>query len=976
MDKEFSLFLKALKTKLQTLAADSRPFSLILMIGQSAQGKTSLLEQSGMHLLPGDFGSHLKAAYQTNGLCIELNEQWLSQSQNLLENSITAINTLHRTLRISAIVQVVDIHKLVIHHQQQHENATGQAVNLLKRFLGALDTPIPVGLIFTKMDTLEGFQPFFQTEHPSELQKPLGFGLEDIQGAKMLAEQFQANFDTLCNQLAHQTLDKIHPVRSGEVRVRIREFPLQMAGLKKPILALLYRLAQQKIYPEYFYFCSARQNAVDETTDVLKDKLQHEFALSQINSLPMQNHQQSDIPYFTVGAINSLIENTKKISPSIPRPYRQAIAATLALASGICAFISYQTWQTRTTLDEASKELIAYENLTQNPFANRRIMHLHKAEILLDHLPVISKYHPAVQRLQNELHKQNQLSLQDDFAPIFLAPLEQAMLKTDTSVAERYQALKVYLTLFDKTHHNPALIKAWYRKHWLSKLTSAQQQKQAGLLHEATRKPLSKVFYNARYVQDLRNYLGALPAGFYYYQLVKQQFPHKSIPLKAKGIESKIEFIPYFATKDGFNEIQTKLMFIAQNLLQEDWVVKREKEANLAALLLEAYCYDYNNWWKTFIKQARLSPATEQEQQSTDNILQVAALDNIINLIQAHTAPDPSNPNSVFNQKIASEFTSINLLSKTAVQELSHDIAELEKFGQTLKLVKDNGKTAFELARARFEGQTTIDPLSKVYLKVKQLPEPVAGWTKNLADDVWQQILGETRNYLNHLWKTEVFAEYQNDIAERYPFVPESTRDIELASFNHFFSPKGTLAQFMDSYLKPFMDTQSAQWRTKDQDGYTLPLSHEMVDELIRANVIRTMFFPKDRGEAHIDFSLQKIELDPIVRTFRLRLGQERLLDHQNSDSYTLFTWPNMGASIELDALDGQTFKLSEKGSWAFFKLLQKVNVLTDNDDSASLQILFEINGNSGRYLLKAQNDINPFSPGILTGFRLTETLA
>lgn len=973
MDTEFNLFLRALKTKLQALSADNRPFSLILMIGQSAQGKTSLLEQSGLQMLSGDFGPHLKAAYQTNGACIELNEHWLSQSQNLLESSIAAINTLHRALHITAIVQVIDIHKLVIHHQQQHDSALGQSANLLKRFLRALGSHIPVGLIFTRMDTLEGFQPFFQTEHPSELQKPLGFGLQDVNSAKILAEQFQTNFDTLCNQLAHQTLDKIHPVRSGEVRVRIREFPLQMAGLKKPIMALLYRLAQQKIYPEYFYFCSARQNAADETTDVLKDKLQHEFALSQINNLPMQNHQQSDIPYFTAGALDSLIENTRKISPNIPRPYRQAIAATLIAATGFCTFISYQAWQTRSTLDETSKELIAYENQAQNPFDNSRIMHLHKAEILLAHLPAIGKYHPAVHRLQNELHKQNQLSLQDDFAPIFLAPIEHAMLSTDTSVAERYQALKAYLVLFDKNHHDPELIKAWYRKHWLSKLAKAQQQKQARLLEEATRRPLSKAFFNAQYVQDLRNYLGALPSGYYYYQLVKQQFPQKNTPLDAKGFKSKIEFIPYFATKDGFNDIQTKLMFIAQNLLQEDWVVKREKEPNLAALLLDAYCYDYNTWWKGFIKQTRLKPGQEEH---PDNAAPIAALDNIINLIQAHTAPDPSNPNSVFNQKIAGEFTAINLLSKTAVMELSHDIAELEKFGQTLTLVKDNGKTAFELARARFEGQTTIDPLSKVYLKVKQLPEPVAGWTKNLADTVWQQILQETRNYLNHLWKTEVFAEYESQIAGRYPFVPESSRDIHLVSFNHFFSPKGTLAQFMDSYLKPFIDTNSAQWRTKDQDGYTLPLSNAMVDELIRANVIRTMFFPKDRGEAHIDFSLQKLELDPIVSTFRLRLGQERLLDHQNSDSYTLFTWPNLGASIELDALDGQKFKLAEKGPWAFFKLLQKVNVLTDNDDSASLQILFEINGNSGRYLLKAQNDINPFSPGILTGFKLTETLA
>jgi intracellular multiplication protein IcmF len=53
--------------------------------------------------------------------------------------------------------------------------------------------------------------------------------------------------------------------------------------------------------------------------------------------------------------------------------------------------------------------------------------------------------------------------------------------------------------------------------------------------------------------------------------------------------------------------------------------------------------------------------------------------------------------------------------------------------------------------------------------------------------------------------------------------------------------------------------------------------------------------------------------------------------------------------------------------------MLEKVNVLVDSHDSSVLQILFEVNGNSGRYVLKTQNQINPFSPGILTGFVLKQ---
>jgi len=52
------------------------------------------------------------------------------------------------------------------------------------------------------------------------------------------------------------------------------------------------------------------------------------------------------------------------------------------------------------------------------------------------------------------------------------------------------------------------------------------------------------------------------------------------------------------------------------------------------------------------------------------------------------------------------------------------------------------------------------------------------------------------------------------------------------------------------------------------------------------------------------------------------------------------------------------------------------VNVLVDDQNSANLEILFEINGNSGRYLLKTQNQVNPFIPGVLSGFGLKENIA
>ena len=148
-----------------------------------------------------------------------------------------------------------------------------------------------------------------------------------------------------------------------------------------------------------------------------------------------------------------------------------------------------------------------------------------------------------------------------------------------------------------------------------------------------------------------------------------------------------------------------------------------------------------------------------------------------------------------------------------------------------------------------------------------------------------------------------------------------------------------------------------------------------MINELIRANVITNMFFPHKSSTSQIDFSLQKLSLDPIVSMLQIYIGDTKLTDTQDSNSYTQFSWPQNNAKLKLKSIEGNNFELEEQGPWAFFKILQKVNVLVDEENSSHLQILFEINGNSGRYLLKTENEINPFIPGILNGFNLSETI-
>jgi intracellular multiplication protein IcmF len=149
-----------------------------------------------------------------------------------------------------------------------------------------------------------------------------------------------------------------------------------------------------------------------------------------------------------------------------------------------------------------------------------------------------------------------------------------------------------------------------------------------------------------------------------------------------------------------------------------------------------------------------------------------------------------------------------------------------------------------------------------------------------------------------------------------------------------------------------------------------------MIQALVHANVITAMFFPNEHASSQINFSLQKINLDPIIAGLELSLGSRRLRDTQNTDAATDFIWPESNAELILHSIEGKHYELSEKGPWALFKILQKFNITLDDNDGSKLQVLFEINGDSGHYLLQAKSALNPFTPGILAGFKLKDRVA
>lgn len=972
-------FLEPLCTALKKIAENIHPFensfSFILLVGKKGQGKTALLNQGPLKHFKTDFENGVNFFYNNTGIFLELGDTWLHQNENLLTDTVKELNRCHKSIRISGLVLCVDSSELLKVEPLHLADLCKAHAQLLLRFGSALGYPVEASIMLTKLDALVGFTEFFQSEHENERNKPLGFSLSPSREKRTLLRLCQLQCDRMIETLAQQIIKKLHPARSGAKRTLIREFPLQLASLRTPIQSLLASIPHQNLHITSIYLTSAEQGGI--SIDRLNKKIQHEYALTVPDKFPQSHNYR---PYFIHDALVALQQHSLVTRQKNYHNEKKIMGAMLGLAFLSLSYIGYKHVQSSYLLDEASKEMLTYETLLSQNDRASALYHLSLAEVKMGGVSRGLFLGNHIDQLNSQLKSNAANKLHTLFVPSLLEALEEAIKEPSKGQLAQYQALKMYQMLGDPKHLEETEVIAWFREHW--KLTSAaipSEDNAVLLLKRILKKPFQPIVINSQLVRDTRNYLNAMPGAYLYYSLAKESFlKEQALPIQVEGFQLAANEVPYRFTRKGFQKITTELPAIAKSLQQDNWVLARSDLNNLEEQLIQAYCFEYLTWWQNFTRKTQpLHYQNYQEAQlMTSKWRQTEAISHLIHLIQENTKPGLSSHYALFNKKIASEFSSINLISSSAGLALYQSIDELEKFLSTLALIQDRGQTIFDLTKSRFQGNTQTDPLSALYNQARQLPEPVSIWAKQIADDSWFMFINESREYLNKAWAEHVFKPYMAQIARRYPIDPSQKAEINLNDFDAFFAPRGTLNAFVNQNIKPFLDTNNPQWQPKELNGYMLPISNLLINELIRANVISNMFFPNNATNSKIEFSLQKINLDPVVAHLTLTLGNTALEDSQDTDSLTSFIWPEENAKLFLKSIDGNHFELEETGIWAFFRLLQKVNVLVDNEDSASLQILFEINGNSGRYLLKTQNQINPFSPGILTGFNLDRDIA
>lgn len=357
--------------------------------------------------------------------------------------------------------------------------------------------------------------------------------------------------------------------------------------------------------------------------------------------------------------------------------------------------------------------------------------------------------------------------------------------------------------------------------------------------------------------------------------------------------------------------------------------------------------------------------------------IQSEAAAGLLGSIQAHAVPDSARRVLLrrfepLHQLLDAEqnpggdgLQALRLLNEWHLQ-----LAALNREGAT-------EQAAFKWVKQRMEGQQPL--LGQLRDRAARLPQPLRGWLEAIVDDSWRLLLDDAYVHVNQRYQSEVYGFYAKAIQRRYPFNAQAASEVALGDFQEFFKPRGAMARFYETHLKPFVIAEGSRFRLRGLDGRSLPMSRSLLDQLAKAQVIRQGFFSEDQGDWAVRFTLAPYSLDPVVSRAVLRIGDKQLEYRHGPIVPTTFNWPeeadNGRSSLVLERGSQRPFGIEKNsGPWSLFRLLELMQSEPANGRNAQL-LKADLAGLRANFLLTSTRHSGPFQMAAWRTFRLPEQL-
>lgn len=453
--------------------------------------------------------------------------------------------------------------------------------------------------------------------------------------------------------------------------------------------------------------------------------------------------------------------------------------------------------------------------------------------------------------------------------------------------------------------------------------------------------------------------------------------------------------VPRLLTWPGFSDFFLKQDRVLIDLTAMDaWVLGQSKLVQLSEAdrkditrqVNDRYITDYVNQWKKLLTNLDVQPLASPEQAldvlaaitGNDQPFQrvLVALDDNTRIRKLSDVE--GDPAQAITARIGRPFMATNATLSgrgeqgPLISEVNQKLVELQHYLELIVNATEPGQSALKAVQLRLTNKYA-DPVFALQQYARGLPEPLNRWVGQLADQSSQMVVDLAMSSLNQAWQEKVVVPFNSQLADRYPFNPNSAKDVALSEMERFFASGGTLDSFYQVNLKPMVEGGLMEGELSS------PIQAELIKQLDRAVRIRQTFFGQ-QGNLEVQFALEPIELTANKRRSVLNLDGQLLEYAHGRRTKVPLVWPNTmrdGAESKITLVPAARERSPRSegfvGPWAMFRLMDKGELSQVSE--ATFEVRFPVDHGAMTYRVYTDSAQNPFTGGLFSKFRLPESL-